>query len=1058
MYLSKQGSSFIYCHIIKLDCCSNTSMEKSSNITALIPTVVFKNTLLHLPGVTFNMTLSNIDALTLLNLFNTPFSSKMKKSIAILKSRIKLNEYEKNDSSIIKLSKDSEISVNKLNEIFTPLESKQPIFACLPADSNGNIVGNIAVISRLTGLHILANGCVLSLKGESKGKLMSDNSNKENEEFNQKLQKQYTYIGELFYEILLENKEINVEELAIYSDKIINGIKDNLKSCKTFLNDYSKLSTDEEDSFKNTLLKLNPLAELLSIQLSEVTTSTNLSKLDKFLNSITNKDINKLSKICDIYVAIFPFSFNQELEYLQSIDLNTKFDVVLKLTKFVSILFNEYLNIDYVYESWNRLGKLQNGKILQSKFIVNHFNSLKELLDKTSNRLDTNKNSKSSISSKSSHTSGSPSSFSTGNVFSNSSNNDDNDLENIEEFVSNIDNYNISKDGKKLLLKDFKRLKKMQSSTSEYQQLRNYFDIVMDVPWSISIKEENDNDQKILDQKQDEEIVIPKEDDISIDLAKKILNEDHFGMESVKERILEHIAILKLQKNIDKNIETKSPILLLNGPPGVGKTSLAKSIARSMNCEFQRISLGGINDFADLKGHRRTYVGAIPGLLIQSLRKSNSINKLVILLDEIDKIGAGNNKGNPEAALLEILDPEQNSSFTDHYIGFPVDLSKIIFIATSNDKWDISEPLLDRMETIDLDGYNCKEKVKIGKQFILPRQCKRNGLSENNISIKDDILEKIANDYTHEAGIRNFERLINKICRKKAVELLISSNKKYKSEINEVDLIKYLGVPISFSDSDKFSSEDSIIQEKYGLVNGLSYNSNGSGSLLKFEMIGIPGSQNISCTGRLGGVLLESCEIAETLVSHLIHTNLFINYDESKLIDKLNDTSVHMHVPEGGIKKDGPSAGITMTLCYLSLILELPVPSNIAMTGEITLSAKVLPIGGLKEKLLGASLTGKIDKVIVPRLNRKDLIDAYVESIPDREESKIELTKLVLEEEKCLLSSSKKIRFSFSSTVEDWVREEYKIDIKYVDDFIDVINEVWNGDLTLVRKEVKANL
>lgn len=1004
------------------------------------PTIVLKDSILQVPGVTFNLSVSNNDAFEILHAYldpNSKFLSKnIKKSLNIIKSKINISNdsySEQNDLSPDVIEMNNQINLklgNRKNEF------QYPIFATLFNDESNDGVYNVGIISTLVKVQILSNQVVLGLKGHCKAFLADNNLKIDNNNDDAHLDK-YKFVGDLQYEkiqFIDEADYSNVNKALV--NQIYDGVKENLSIINKFLVDYLSLNASSDSSsdsdFKSTLYKLNPILELLYVQLSDSNTSTNLEKLTQLINALTkdNNEFFKILNISDIYVAIFPFTHKQKIKYLTTSNVNEQLESMNELIHFVNKLFIEYCNIDYVFDSWKRLGKLQNGKALQSRFILNHFNNLKQLLDKTASfHKPMGKGPVKRANN-----------FRANNILPSNKDADteSNELHAIEEFINNIDDYEISKDGKTLLIKDFKRLKKMQSSSSEYQQLRNYMDIVLELPWTKKSNAETANNL-----------------DIDLVRASKILDNEHHGMESVKERVLEHLAILKLtEKNADKSL--KSPILLLNGPPGVGKTSFAKSIANSLNCEFKRISLGGINDFADIKGHRRTYVGAIPGLLIQALRRSKTMNP-VILLDEIDKVGMANNKGNPEAALLEILDPEQNVSFNDHYIGFPIDLSKIIFIATSNDKWDISEPLLDRMETIDLDGYNCKEKVKIAKRFILPRQLKRNGLDPSQLKIDDEILENIAILYTHEAGIRNFERLIGNICRKKAVELITLNDKsKYEAVLAKEDLIRYLGVPRSFSDSEKYSSGNSIIQEEYGLVNGLSYNSDGSGSLLKFEMVGVPGSQRISSTGRLGEVLIESSEIASTLVDYLINSFLFIGYDEEKLIRRLENTSVHMHVPEGSVRKDGPSAGLTMTLCYLSLILQKPVDPSIAMTGEITLTAKALPIGGLKEKILGAGLTGKIRKVIVPRLNRNDLIKAYVKSIKDRNQAKLVLTKLVLEEEECLINKSK--RHSFANDVEDWIKDEYGINIKYVDDFMDVINEVWDGNLQLVHKEVKANL
>lgn len=965
-------------------------MTKSEVQTVSLPAINLTETQLQIPNVVFTLNIPFTDAT---KLFSTYINSKIDVSQEFTHAIQKLGLIS-NSGKFTKQVVDSATLFNKGKE------TKHFVIATY------NPACSTAVISRVVRVQVLnPHTCVLSLKGVCKAKVIDASPSSS----------QGSPFGELTMEI--ESEDINLN-FDIFKD-VVTKMKQSLVLIQRFVQEFGGVDDDE---FKTLLFKLNPFASLLYLQLS----TENLELFAKDMNDI-GTDARKALSLCDVFVAIFPFGFAQQMKYLDSSDPLAQLAEVVSLTDFVNTLFTQHLDVSQVYESWVRLGKLRNGRSLQSRFIVTQFKSLKKLLDKLSPQSNAKPQRIQPIG--------------RDNNNNNNNNNDDddseeNDLKNIQFFINNLPNLDISNDGKTMLTKDFKRLKKMQPTTTEYQQLRNYFDIVIDLPWSSKASEVNTLK------------------DIDLNEAKRILDNDHFGMDSAKERILEFIAISKLTSTSTLAAGSmKSPILLLNGPPGVGKTSIAKSIAHCLGYEFQRVSLGGINDFADLKGHRRTYVGANPGLIIQALRKSKSM-KLVILLDEIDKIGMPSNKGNPEAALLEILDPEQNVNFNDHYVGFPLDLSKIVFVATSNDKWDISAPLLDRMETIDLDGYTSKEKAEIGAQYIVPRQTQRNGLKLEQIVISKDVLSQIVHLYTHEAGIRNLERLVGKVCRKKAIELLTS--KKFNPVVSKNDLITYLGVPVALSNSDKYSSGDSVIQEQYGLVNGLSYNSDGSGSLLKFEMVGVPGSQNIAATGMLGEVLMESCNIAETLVEQLINTHEFVGYEPEKLIERLQNTSVHMHVPQGSIRKDGPSAGLTMTLCYLSLILQHPVPSDIAMTGEVTLTAKALPIGGLKEKLLGASMTGKINKVIVPRLNRQDLISAYVESFKDRDEANIALTKLVLEEENCLSKLSE--RYSFGPDVENWICKDYGIEIKYVDDFMDIIRYVWDNKLQIKRKELKAHL
>lgn len=991
---------------------TKAKMQKQTTMSVCLPTLVLKENIIQLPNVTFKIGLTPQDALVILQMYlEAPhcISPRMKSLIDLLKEKVEcVAKHEDLTAKLSPVAMDSLVAINKL---LAADEKEHPILATL--FFNDSEVSKAGVLSKICGIHLTPELCILDLKGELVGF--------RNSKVTVTSPGKYQFVGEIYFEITPINKAEFDETLIHTWAGIVEDIRANIKIVLEFLKSFE---TWKDDDLGNLLKRLDPLGELMFLQFSEPTTMSNLVKLEGLTENSSVVEYDSILKICDAYMSTFPFSYKQELQYLSCENLVAKLNTVSKCVKFMNMIFTKFLNIDHVYDSWNRLGRLKNGKVLQSRFIVDHLRSFKKFLEAATKPQHSNRSLTRTKCSKNNNDS-SPDNF-------NINNDDDNDLKCIEDFIVNIDKFHISEDGKTSLTKDYNRLRKMQSQSSEYQQLRNYFDIIMEIPfWTVGEKGQAN---------------------IDINNARKILDRDHYGMESVKERIIQHLAVLKLTENTPA--DAKSPILLLNGPPGVGKTSLAKSIAQCLNLEFQRISLGGVNDFADIKGHRRTYVGAIPGLVIQAIKRSKSMN-LVILLDEIDKVGVVNSKGNPAAALLELLDPEQNSSFTDHYVGFPIDLSRVVFIATSNNKWEISEPLLDRLETVELGGYKSNEKIAIAQQFLLPRQMKRNGVPREQIRICDVILELIVNGYTHEPGIRNLERLIGQICRAKAIES-VASEGSYTSEISKNDVIRYLGVPVKFSISEEFSSDDSSIQEKYGLVNGLSYNSDGSGSLLKFEMIGIPGEKRIFSTGRLGNVLLESCAIAETLVEHLFYTHTFVGYDQKELVRRLKETSVHMHVPEGAIQKDGPSAGLTMTLCYLSLILRRPVPSNIALTGEITLTAKALPIGGLKEKLLGASLTRSITKVLVPRLNRQDLIEIYADSIDGHAKSREVLTKLVLDEEDCLLNKSR--RYSFSDVVESWIEKEYGIIVKYVDDFMGVISETWNGDVKLVRTVFKANL
>jgi ATP-dependent Lon protease len=442
------------------------------------------------------------------------------------------------------------------------------------------------------------------------------------------------------------------------------------------------------------------------------------------------------------------------------------------------------------------------------------------------------------------------------------------------------------------------------------------------------------------------------EDNLDIPSAHQVLEEDHYDLEKVKKRVLEYLAVRKLKKDM------KGPILCFVGPPGVGKTSLGRSIARALGRKFVRISLGGIRDEAEIRGHRRTYVGALPGRIIQGLKKAGS-NNPVFMLDEIDKVGT-DFRGDPTAALLEVLDPEQNFSFSDHYLDVDFDLSKVMFITTGNLLDPIPPPLRDRMEVLELPGYTKEEKKMIAKKFLIPRQLEEHGLTEDLLTFEDESLDKIITEYTREAGLRNLEREIATICRAVAKE--VAQGKKETTITTAEKIADFLG-PI------KFFPE--IAQHKIvpGVATGLAWTPSG-GSIIFVESTKMRGKKNLSLTGQLGDVMKESAQAALTYIrskaqSLQVAEDFFDNYD------------IHIHVPSGAVPKDGPSAGITMLISLASLVTGRPVRNDLAMTGEITLRGKVLPVGGIKEKVLAAKSAG-IKTIILPKKNNKDL-----EEIPD---------------------------------------------------------------------------
>ncbi|HEB68472.1 MAG TPA: endopeptidase La [Desulfobulbus sp.] len=497
----------------------------------------------------------------------------------------------------------------------------------------------------------------------------------------------------------------------------------------------------------------------------------------------------------------------------------------------------------------------------------------------------------------------------------------------IEELQKALKKKKMPKYAKKEAKKQLKRLEMMHPDASEATIVRTYLDWFLDLPWKKSSK-----------------------DKLDLKVAAKVLDEDHYGLDKIKERILEYLAVRKLNKN------TKGPIICFVGPPGVGKTSLGQAIAKAMGRKFYRLSLGGMRDEAEIRGHRRTYIGALPGRILQGL-KNVKTNNPVFMMDEIDKIG-DDYRGDPSSALLEVLDPEQNDTFSDHYMNLPFDLSKVMFITTANRYDTIPGPLLDRMEVIQLSGYTLEEKMVIARKYLLPRQIKENGLRPSQIRLNDETLKLIISHYTHEAGVRNLERELGKICRKIARKIAEGGKGPYT--VSKNTLSKYLG-PLRYLPETEL---DTVSQP--GLVIGLAWTEVG-GELLHIETTILPGKGKLILTGQLGDVMKESAQAA---LSYCRSRNEMLGVDA----DYFDSIDIHIHVPAGAIPKDGPSAGITMTTALYSAILGKPLQKGLAMTGEVTLRGRVLPIGGLKEKALAALRAG-ITRIIIPDENEKDLVD-----------------------------------------------------------------------------------
>ena len=504
----------------------------------------------------------------------------------------------------------------------------------------------------------------------------------------------------------------------------------------------------------------------------------------------------------------------------------------------------------------------------------------------------------------------------------------------------------MPKDVEKKCMAELKKLKNMSPMSAEATVIRNYLDWMIDLPWY-------------------------KKSEVDIDLKKalSVLDADHFGLEKVKERIVEFLAV---QKRMDK---IKGPILCLVGPPGVGKTSLGKSIAKATNREFVRVSVGGMRDEAEIRGHRRTYIGSLPGKIIQMMKKAGTKNPL-ILLDEIDKIG-NDYRGDPSSALLEALDPEQNSTFNDHYLEVDYDLSDVMFVTTAN-TLNILPPLLDRMEVIRLAGYTEDEKINIANNYLLPKQIKDNGVKENEMTLSDDIIKEIIRSYTKESGVRNLEREISKVARKVVKKVVSGEEKQVKVDLK--NLHDFLGIQ-------KFKFGELEYKDKIGVVTGLAWTEYG-GEILKIETVVMPGKGRMQITGKLGDVMQESIKAAKSFIRSK-------SLDYGIIPPLFEKKDFHIHVPEGATPKDGPSAGIGMVTSIVSAITKIPVRRDVAMTGEVTLTGQVLPIGGLKEKLLAAHRAG-IKQVVIPKENEKDLVDMPKKIIDDIKITPVEYADEVL--------------------------------------------------------------
>jgi len=513
----------------------------------------------------------------------------------------------------------------------------------------------------------------------------------------------------------------------------------------------------------------------------------------------------------------------------------------------------------------------------------------------------------------------------------------------VEEYRTKIAEAGMPEEAEKEALRELGRLEKMPPQAAEYSVIKTYLDWLTDMPWQVAT-----------------------EDQLDIAHARQVLDEDHYDLEDIKERILEYLAVRKLKLERQEERERDQPqdsireeregvILCFVGPPGTGKTSLGRSIARAMGRKFLRMSLGGMRDEAEIRGHRRTYIGAMPGRIIQGLKRVGTKNP-VFMLDEIDKVGS-DWRGDPSSALLEVLDPEQNRDFRDHYLDVPFDLSQVMFVTTANMLSTVPAPLRDRMEILQLDGYTTDDKMRIAQQYLLPRQIRENSLRTDEVTFTDDAMRDIIRDYTREAGVRNLERQIGTVCRKVATK--VAEEEGISVHVEESDLSDYLGKP-------RFYFEPAERTEVPGVATGLVWTPTG-GDIIFIEATRMPGNKRLILTGKLGDVMKESAQAA---VSYVRSKASELGIDE----EVVAKSDLHIHVPAGAVPKDGPSAGVTLATAIVSLLTERSVRADVAMTGEITLRGQVLPVGGIKQKVLGASRVG-IDTVILPRRNEPDLED-----------------------------------------------------------------------------------
>lgn len=939
-------------------------------------------TVIPLPGIVFNITFERRTGEEILSQF---------KSIEQYQNQFLLTDVRKNEKKQEPNSGKTVKSLIKFHDNYDSKDDEKSLYVTLvPSESGNSCVG---CISRVIGVLSEEKKVTISFKTLKRATIDSPLINS----------------GNQVWRSSLKVVDDGVKLAKIVGDRLktsANEITEKFSSLDETMNSFKRLY---KRSMKQTsslnLLLLSPLSNTLFFRLNNPDFKKAWTIILAYAADVKHGLEGKPDKeillqfltLMDLAVAVLPTSITQKRTILSALEIFDRLQIFeFILRNFEQLFDNLYSSIEYVQQYLGQASNLE-----KSKLIANQLKSLKFFIDdvkaQSTHRANIRRPSIRALV---------PSKHSSNDErdLVEDDDDDEDDMETLKKFLNSLPQYGVHPDGLKMLKKDYKRLGKMTPQNSEYQVLKNYFDIITDIPFGHYEE---------------------KEPNINIEKSRQRLDRDHYGLQMVKKRLLEFLCLFKLQESLG-DIKKRAPILLLVGPPGVGKTSIAKSVAQVLNRRFQRVSLGGIHNEAEIRGHRRTYVGSMCGLLINALRKSGCMNPL-ILLDEVDKVFSGGNSskinGDPGAALLEVLDPEQNNTFTDHYVGFPVDLSQVLFFCTANDLGGISRPLLDRMEVIEIPGYTPEEKIQIGSNFLLPKQIRLNGLDKCNgeFQLTTRAWESLVLEYTREPGVRSLERQLAAIVRARVMEVVqkddyTKSHDTHEPEmLHKRNLVKYLGFPLH--PITKELLQEVKLAEKEGVVHGLSYNSDGTGSVLVFEVIKTgetaTNGPSIISTGSLGNVLQESINIGKSLVKSLLRKGVFPEASPERFLS----SEYHLHVPAGAISKDGPSAGSAITLALLSMALQRPVSPTTCMTGEITLRGKILPIGGLKEKLLGARMYG-MSRVLVPLSNRPDVVEAITEDVTpfthDHENSELQL-----------------------------IQAKMNLQVVYVDTFYDVIKEVW---------------